>query len=257
MKRKGATEQSKQPVVIIGGSGFGERLGMMRAERRMIDTAFGNVPVLVSRHADRDVFAIQRHGKGHTVPPHKVNYRAIIRVAEIVEAKAILASSAVGVINTDCYAPKDLILGAGIMPWHLTIDGGPVTFFSGDGQAVHTDLSEPFSFKLNQLLLRTAEKLGSRLRAGATLVTTQGPRYETVAEIRTFHILGYSLVGMTTAYEAILAAEVGIPYAVVAVGTNPAAGISGKRLSHEEVKKVFKERAEDIFKLFMGAIERM
>jgi len=255
-RRHSGPNPKKPPVVIIGGSGFQERLQAMDAKRRTVRTPFGNVPIFLSKCGDREVIAIQRHGVGHKIPPHNVNYRGHIFLAKKIGAEAILASAAVGVISPEKYPLKSLVLCKDVVPWHLTFDGGPVTFFNEFPDAPrHADCSELFSEGLNKVLLTAAANLSLKLRKGAVLVTTRGPRYETPAEIGTFKKLGYHLVGMTTAYEAILAAEQGTPYAVVAIATNLAAGISGKRLSHDEVDEVMQEKADDLYGLFMQAIK--
>jgi len=250
--------RAKKPIVVIAGSGLGEKLGAGQAERRVVNTSFGKIPVLHSSWGDREVFAVQRHGDGHTTPPHKVNYPGIVSVAKEVGAEAIFASNAVGTMDTTRYPVESLALGKDLLPWQLSLNGGPVTFFdSFPNGPVHTDFSKPFNARLNLLLMDSASDLNLSLIPGASVVTTSGPRYETAAEIRTFQSMGMHLAGMTTAYEAILAGEQGTPYAAIFVITNPCTGISGNRLSHEEVKSVFARRADDLVRLFTRAFETM
>lgn len=240
-------------VVVIGGSGFASKLKGREIE---VPTPFGKVNVLLSETGEAKVYAIRRHGANHNTPPHKVNYKAHIALAREVDAKAILASTAVGVINAERYQAEDLILCSDIIGLSVVLQGMPVTFFDSfaDGPH-HTDMSHPFSPELNAVLLRAASELSLALKDDAVLTLTYGPRFETKAEIRALKILGADLVGMTAVYEAILALEQGTPYAVVAIGTNLAAGISGKPLSHDEVIEMMSRRGDDVHKLIMKAIE--
>ena len=259
-------------IVVVGGSGFEDRL---KGKQGVVKTPFGRVPVLVSAVGDNTIYAIHRHGKGHNLPPHKVRYHANIDVAREVKAEAILASTAVGVLKPVVksgggdlvvlarkryrYIPGDLILGVDILATHLYLDGKPVTFYDAfDGkQSIHADASEIFSTKLRRILLKAASELEIVLKDGAILITTTGPRYETPAEMMAASFNGAHLVGMTTAYEATLALEIGIPYAAVAIGTNWAAGMSNSRLSHDEVIDMMARKGEDVYNLIMKAIEIM
>lgn len=240
-------------VVVIGGSGFASKLKGREIE---VSTPFGKVGVLVSDAGENKIYAIRRHGQEHTIPPHKVNYKAHIAVAKEINAKAIFASSAVGIVNSDAYAPGDLILCKDIIGLNLVLGGMPITFFDSfaDGPH-HTDVSEIFDSKLNSIVLKAAAELSLSLKEGAVLTLTYGPRFETPAEVRALRIIGADLVGMTAAFEAILAKEQGTPYAVVAIGTNLAAGISGRPLSHDEVLEMMIRRGEDIHKMLIKAIE--
>lgn len=246
-------------VLVIGGSGFADRL---KGTPRQVETPFGRVDLLVSQIGDKMVHAIKRHGETHGIPPHKVNYKANISAAKKVGADIIITTSAVGVIGPEGiegYNPRDLILCRDILAINATLNGSPITFFDsfeGTGPK-HTDMSEVFNQGLNSLLFESARELGLSLKYDAVFAYMAGPRYETPAEIKAIKAMGANLVGMTAPIEAILARELGIPYAVVAIGTNWAAGISKTRLSHPEVEQVMKEKGEELFRLLSKAIERL
>ncbi len=240
-------------VLVIGGSGFASKL---QGHGETVHTRFGPVPVLTSRIGDHDVYAIRRHGAEHTVPPHNVNHKAHIDAARELEATAIFASSAVGII--DGYAPGQLILCSDALTYHLLLDGKAITYTHSfpDGRPQHRDSSALFSPLLNTLMQDAAADVGVQLRSGAVLALTYGPRFETPADIRALKILGANLAGMTAVYEAILANELGIPYAVLAIGTNWAAGIQpDAKLSHGEVEETMARKGEEVFRLLRKAIE--
>jgi len=242
-------------ALVIGGSGFAGKLEKMGGKWEEMGTRFGKVDVFVSGYKEKEIFAIMRHGLKHDTPPHKVNYKANIAFAKKIGADAILASTAVGVIS-DKYAPGDLILCNDMIGLNLVLGGSPVTFFDSfaDGPH-HADASEPFSRKLNELMLKSALELGMELKTGAVLTLTYGPRYESPAEIRALRTLGADLTGMTAVFEASLALEQGTPYSVCAIGTNWAAGLGGKPLSHDEVIEMMSKRGDDLFSLMMKTIE--
>lgn len=255
-------------VAVIGGSGFGEKL---QGQRREVQTPFGKISVLVSERAGKRIIAIKRHGEGHTTPPHKVNYKGNVWAAKEEGAEAILASTAVGVIRrrmlsrlvhalaNENYKPSDLILPKDIVAFQLKYpDGtGPVTYYDDFSDGIHhTDCTRIFSREIERLLLRAARLEGIRLKKGAVLTATYGPRFETPAEIRALGKLGANLIGMTAAFEAILAKELGIPYLPVAIGTNWAADTAGS-LSHEEVIEMMGRKGEEVNRLLLKAIEIM
>lgn len=269
----------QRTVAVIGGSGFGEKL---RGQTKEISTPFGDVSVLISEHAGKRVVAIQRHGKGHTTPPHRVNYRGNIHAAREHGAEAIFASTAVGVIRRTLlrrivnamsalmdsegkealhalinnYSAGDLILPRDFIAFQLKYPEGtgPVTVFDDFSTGNHhTDFTSPFSEELRCILQRAAKLENIQLKTGAILTATYGPRYESPVEIRALRKLGVDLVGMTSVFEAIHAHELGIPYMPVAIGTNLAAGL-GKGLSHAEVIEMMGKRGEDVNHLLLRAI---
>lgn len=250
----------KSPIVVIGGSGFANRL---EGKRDRIKTPYGTVPVLVSKIGDHEIIAIKRHadpqtGEGHMIPPHMVRYHAHVNVAKVVGAEAILASSAVGVMDKRRYNPGDLILCSDFIGINVTLRGNAVTFFDDFKDGIHhTPVGEAISSRLNSVLLRAAAELSLTMKEDAVVTLTSGPRYESPAEIRALRILGAHLVGMTAVYEIILAAEQGTPYAVVAIGTNWAAGIGKKPLSHAEVEEMMERKGSDLFALMSKAIQIM
>lgn len=191
-----------------------------------VPTPFG--PVLLKR-ASQELFFLGRHGKGHRLPPHKINYRANIWALQEVGVEAILATFAVGSLTESLGAGSIVILDDFL---DFTTQR-PKTFF--EDEVVHTDMTRPYSPRLRKALLAAGEAIELELVDGGCYVCTDGPRYESPAEVRMFASLGGHVVGMTGLPEAVLARELGIEYGAVAMVTNLGAGLGEDPLSHHEV----------------------
>lgn len=179
-----------------------------------------------------ELIFLRRHGKGHGIPPHLINYRANIWALHQAGIKKIIATGAVGSLVPE-YRLGDFVL----VDQFIDFTKSRVqTFYEGGERGVlHTDLSEPYCRDLQKIITEAAQGQGLTLKRNATYVCTEGPRFETPAEINMFKLLGAHLVGMTSVPEVVLARELGICYATIALVTNEAAGISKHPLTHEEV----------------------
>ena len=209
-------------IGIIGGSGV-NRLDIGFTEV-VIDTAYGQALAWVGDDRQSDVVFLSRHGVDHTVPPHKVNYRANIAALRQLGVDRAIATFAVGGIAED-------IPPGGIVALDQIIDftsGREFTFFDGGESGVkHTPFTEPFSPRLRAAIVAKAAAHGLEIRPEGTYICFNGPRFETAAEIRMSKLLGADVVGMTAMPEAILARELEIHYAGIAVSVNWAAGVKG------------------------------
>jgi 5'-methylthioadenosine phosphorylase len=169
----------------------------------------------------RDVMFLARHGYGHTIAPHQVNYRANLWALKESGALEVVSVASVGSIR------KDLWPGVLVLP-HQIIDytwGRPSTYFEGGGVAVnHIDFTEPYSSSVRARVLSAAERCGERITEQGVYAATQGPRLETAAEVTRLERDGADVVGMTGMPEAALAREISLEYAAIAVVANFAAG---------------------------------
>lgn len=210
-------------LAVIGGSGLSHLANLEVTDRRAVSTPYGEPSGLLSvgRIGGRALLFLARHGNGHTIAPHEVNYRANLWALRQEGARAVVAIAAVGGIR------GDLAPGALAVP-HQLIDytwGRRATFFEGPGVAVtHVDFTEPFSHPLRARVLRAAADCGEAVADGGVYAVTQGPRLETAAEIVRLERDGADVVGMTGMPEAALARELGLEYAMIAVVANHAAG---------------------------------
>jgi 5'-methylthioadenosine phosphorylase len=192
-------------------------------QRKVTRTPYGEPSgaLTFGRIANCQVVFLARHGYGHTVAPHEVNYRANLWALKDAGAREVISVASVGAIRNDIWP------GALVLP-HQVIDytwGRASTFFEGPGQPVnHIDFTEPYSRSVREQLLEAAGAIGERIMDGAVYAATQGPRLETAAEINRLQRDGADIVGMTGMPEASLAREIGLEYAAIAVVANYAAG---------------------------------
>ncbi len=237
-------------LAIIGGSGL-SKLGIMEVtQRRVVRTPYGEPSgaLTFGRIGGREVIFLARHGYGHTIPPHQVNYRANLWALKESGAKAVISVASVGGIR------KDLWPGVLVLP-HQVIDytwGRPSTFFEGPGAPVnHIDFTEPYTGELRARLLKAATACGERIVEQGVYAATQGPRLETAAEIDRLERDGADIVGMTGMPEAGLAREIDLEYAAIAVVANHAAGRG------ESEHAVPLDRIEEVLEESMGRVRRI
>lgn len=208
---------------IIGGSGLTQLADLDVSHREVVRTPYGEPsgPLTFGRIGCHDVAFVARHGYGHTIPPHLVNYRANIHAMASSGAMQVISVASVGGIR------DDLGPGSLVVP-HQIIDytwGREMTFQSGgDGSVIHVDFTEPYDMALRKMLLDVSRRVGEAVFDGAVYAATQGPRLETAAEIDRLHGDGADVVGMTGMPEAGLARELDLPYAALCVVSNWAAG---------------------------------
>jgi len=237
-------------IAIIGGTGLYDPHVFSGKEERIM-TSYGAIDVVMGSLDDKKVVFLARHGTNHSVPPHKVNYKANIIGLKGLGVERIIAINSVGSIN-DKLAPGDLIAPNDFID--LTRGRGS-TFF--DDEVVHVDLSNPYCPEVRSALLLAAEDARGKIFDGGVYACTQGPRFETPAEIRMLSTLGSDIVGMTGLPEAVLAREQELCYASICTVTNYAAGISKEKLTASEVKEVVEGGLEDLKKTIIKAIELM
>ena len=210
-------------LAIIGGSGLTRLSTLAVAHREVVRTPYGepSSALIFGQIAGRDVVFLARHGHGHTIPPHRVNYRANVWALKQRGVDTILAVASVGAISARC-APGDLVLPDQLIDY---TGGRHSTFFDGeDRNVVHIDFTHPYSAALRGRCLAAARAAGIAVHDGGVYGAVSGPRLETAAEINRMERDGATIVGMTGMPEAALARELGIAYAVIAVIVNHAAG---------------------------------
>lgn len=221
-----------KPVAIIGGTGFYEPGLLEHVSERIVATPYGTATVSTGSYVGTPLVFVARHGVDHSLPPHRVNYRANIWALYEMGVQAVFATAASGSLVPEI-TPGSLCLCEQFLDFTRSRVS---TFFEGGEWGVrHVDMTAPYCPRLAKALVESAAEQGIMLGTGATYVCTEGPRFETPAEIRAYAQLGGQLVGMTGVPEVVLAREAGMCYASVAIATNSAAGLAGRPLTHAEV----------------------
>lgn len=235
-------------IAIIGGSGLE---GLLQGSRALtVETPYGPPPpISVGTVGKEEVAFLPRHGPKHDLPPHKVNYRANLYSLKQLGAERIIATNAVGAINST-YSPGDLAVPEDILDMTRSrastyFDNAPVT---------HIDVSKPYCPELRKILIDSSKGAKVKTWGNGILAATEGPRYETPAEIRMLQKLGGDIVGMTGAPEAFLARELEMCYSTLCFISNRAAGMQ-ERLSAVEVMEIGKRVMPEMLSVIRKTIE--
>jgi 5'-methylthioadenosine phosphorylase len=234
-------------LAIIGGSGLAKLGNLKTSRRKEMRTPYGapSAPLTFGEITGREVVFLARHGDGHTVAPHEVNYRANLWALKNAGATEVLSVATVGGITAHA-GPGALLVPDQILDYTW---GRASTYFQGPGVPVkHIDFTEPYSRPLRQKVLAAAHACGESVHDGGVYATTQGPRLETAAEINRLARDGADIVGMTAMPEAALARELDLGYAAIAVVANHAAGRGDSRtaISLEAIAAVLNEAMERV-----------
>ena len=239
-------KNSAHRIGVITGTGVTEHFRLGSPHR--VKTEFG--PAVVYPTSDGKALILPRHGAAHRSPPHGINYRANIAALEQLGVRQVVATSAVGSMNHDFSVGE-----VGLVEQFIDFTKHrQATFF--EKEVVHTDMTYPYSRRLNRVLLDAGKRAGTRVTPGLVYVCAEGPRFETAAEIRMFRLLGGDVVGMTGVPEVVLANEKKMDYASLVIATNWAAGMQPK-VSHEEVLKVMRKSGRRVKEMIEMAIKAL
>jgi 5'-methylthioadenosine phosphorylase len=237
----------KAKIAIIGGTGFEDLL--RSAKQTRLETPYGAVPSIFVRNiGNRNVILLPRHGPEHSVPPHRVNYRANIYALHKMGVERILATNAVGAVNRD-FKPGDIVVPNDFIDFTKL----RATTFYDDAPVTHIDVSKAYCPEIRKLLIETAKKHDLHVWEKSVLVCTEGPRFETPAEIEMFKSLGCDVVGMTGFPEVVLARELEMCYASICYVSNMAAGIQ-QRLTAFEVSEFSKQTVPKIEEVLIDSV---
>jgi 5'-deoxy-5'-methylthioadenosine phosphorylase len=239
-------------TAVVGGSGFYELACLENRKDLAVTTPYGEVTGIERGNiANQTVIFMMRHGLGHKVPPHKINYRANVWALKSLGVTRIVAINAVGGIAPDC-APGALVIPDQIIDYSY---GREHTFASVLSDEInHIEFAEPYCAELRGSLLSAALKLKIPVVAGGCYACTQGPRLETAAEISRLKRDGNTLVGMTAMPEAALARELGIAYGAICIVANWGAGIVPEPIELKEIHKIIAEAVGKVQQLISAAI---
>jgi len=224
-------------VAIIGGSGLTKLKNLEITRREVVRSPYGepSSPLVFGRLGGQNAVFLARHGHGHTIPPHEVNYRANIWALKEVGATHVIAVNAVGGITPDMTSGR-LVIPDQIIDYTY---GRHHTFFGNEQKPVtHVDFTFPYCDDLRATIAAAAREIQLNVANAGTYGATQGPRFESIAEIRRMEQDGADIVGMTGMPETSLARELGLCYACIAVVANPAAGKAEGTISLKEIERI-------------------
>ena len=244
-------------LAIIGGTGLTQLSNLEVTRREAVDTPWGEPsgPLTFGKIGNREIVFLARHGDGHSVPPHLINYRANIWALQARNVTHVVAVASVGGIRAD--------LGPGVIAVPDQIidytSGRSSTFYEGGERGVvHIDFTHPYCEALRHRCLDAARRAGEPVVDGGVYATTQGPRLETAAEIDRLERDGADLVGMTAMPEAALARELELCYATIAVVANHAAGraasVAGIRM--EDINATMQTALSKVRKIIETLVEQ-
>jgi len=250
------SDSNKPTLAIIGGTGLTSLANLTITGRRIVKTPYGEPsgPLTFGEIGGIAVVFLARHGYGHTIPPHKVNYRANLWALKEVGAESVIAVNAVGGIHPDM-GPGRLVIPNQIIDY--TWGRGHTFFETGLDEVVHIDFTEPYCEAQRRQLVTAGEQAGVELYAGGTYGATQGPRLETAAEVDRLARDGCDIVGMTGMPETSLARELGLCYAACAVVANLAAGRGEGAITMEQIEATIVNAMGDVRRLLEQCIRQL
>jgi len=245
-----------QAIGIFGGSGLYQLLE--DAHEAQVETPFGRPSdsVWLGELGGCRVVFMPRHGRGHTIPPHRINFRANLFAMRQAGAARILAPCAVGSLRANL-APGDVVIPDQFVDrtW-----GRADTFWEGPS-VQHISAGDPYCPELSDLAAAAAVRQGAEVHRGETLVVIQGPRFSTRAESRWFSGQGWGVIGMTGYPEAILARELGLCYSAIALVTDYDAGLEGSPeiapVTHDQVLRVFADNIDRVRRILVDLVEHL
>lgn len=239
-------------IGIIGGTGVYNPKLLDNVSEKVVVTPYGEVKALIGKYKDEEIVFIPRHGADHSIPPHLINYRANIMALKQLGVKTIIATAAVGSLHFD-RKPGQYVLADQFIDFTKIRKNS--FFEGGDEGVIHCDMTVPYCPEVRDAIKKAGDERGLKIHNGGTYVCTEGPRFETAAEIEMFKLLGGHVIGMTSVPEVCLAREMGICYANISIITNHAAGISPHILNHTEVVEVMRNSIHDVRYLIMESIK--
>lgn len=237
---------------VIGGTGLNEPHFLMDLQLQQVSTPYDqqSVQILLGTCDGKAVAFLPRHGRGHKIPPHRINYRANLWALRSIGVTALIGVNAVGGMHPEL-GPGRLAVPQQIIDYSW---GREHTFFSdGLEEVTHIEFTQPYDEALRQLLLRAAAELP--VWPQGVYACTQGPRLESAAEIARLQRDGCDMVGMTGMPEAALARELNMAYACLALSVNWGAGISDEPITMEAIGKVLDSGMVGVVELLRRSIQ--
>ena len=231
---------------IIGGTGVYSMGQFLKEET--IDTKYGKAYLDIVSINGEEIAFLARHGKGHSTPPHLINYRANMMALNSLGVKYIFATCAVGSCNLN-YKTGDVVLMKDFLDFTKS---RPMTFYEGGvGGVVHTDMSSPYCSNLCEKFMEAAKSTHLNIKGRAVYACTEGPRFETATEIKMYKLMGADVVGMTNVPEVVLAKELHMCYAAAGIITNMCTGVESDDMVVHDILNSVDENKEKVIHAFL------
>ncbi len=245
-------------IGIIGGSGLENSTFFQLASEKNVETPYGHPSsnLRFGRIGENEVVMLARHGRHHTIPPSQVNNRANLWALKQAGCTHLIATTAVGSLQAHI-KPGDLVMLDQFIDFTRHRE---ITFFEAfePGEMKHTPMADPFNIQIRELLNNCAIKLEIPHHTHGTVITIEGPRFSTKAESKMFRLWGADVINMSTAPECILANELGIPYAAVAMSTDYDCWLETEEpVTWEGVISVFQKNVMKVTSLLQEAILKL
>lgn len=230
---------------IIGGTGIYDVNSEVVIENIM--TKYGEVEVQIRTVDGCEIIFLPRHGKGHSKPPHLINYQANMMALKQLEVTHVYSTCAVGSLN-DAYGPGDVMIISDFLDFTKTRNH---TFHDGNDGVKHTDMSDPYCKNMRMLFKEKAKTFGLDIKGEGVYVCTEGPRFESASEINMFGKIGGDVVGMTNVPEVVLAKELGLCYCAIGIVSNWCTGFKSDDIQMHDIGPSVAKNKEAITNCFV------
>lgn len=246
-------------LAIITGSGLYELPGLEQVEPRVVDTPYGAACVSVGLLGGREIAFVARHGENHEYLPNLINHRANIYALQEVGARAIVATSVMGVVEGSLDLAQVFLFDDLYFPDNRLPGGEICTFFTeaGQGRRGHYMLASPFSSSMASMALRAASDIGASVIEGGIYGHVNGPRFNSKVEIRQLQAAGVTAISQTCGPEAVLAGELEIPYLLIGFGIDYANGVNREPTPIETLDRNLNLAAKVMPELLKGLVARV
>lgn len=249
-----AKNKNLAQIGIFGGSGFYKFLDNIKEVK--IKTPYGKTSdaLMIGKIGNKDVAFMPRHGRNHSIAPHKVNYRANVWAMKEIGCSVVISPCAAGSLQKDV-KPGDIVFCDQYVDWTK----GRIDSFFDEAQIKHVSGAEPYCPKLRELAIKCASDLGYSIHTHGTIVVIQGPRFSTKSESAFFTRQGWEVINMTQYPEVHLVKELDMRPLNISLITDYDAGLVGdcEPVSHEAVMQVFQENISKLQKLLFSIVEKI
>jgi len=229
---------------IIGGTGIYEIND--NVIKKTVETEFGSIDVEIITYKNEKIVFLPRHGKKHSTPPHLINYKANGMALKKLGVTHIYSMCAVGSMN-DKYKPGDVVIMNDFLDFTKSRQ---ITVYDGSTGVKHVKMDDPYCHVLREEFEKKSKEMNFDIKGQAVYVCTEGPRFESAAEIKFYKMIGGDVVGMTNVPEVVIAKELGMCYSAIGIITNWCTGFNSDEFEMHDISKAIGKNKEKITRIF-------